>query len=113
MTRKLVHLLDIKDVSFVHIENHTWFCVFDFRMTGNPQLNQAFQQDSESVLDETTGEMIAPEFVDERSLMVSGLIPLSIEVDGRPIYVNLDKNSSFGFRPCNYAYKVNDDLFNN
>ena len=81
-------------------------------MTGNPVLNQKFEQDGHPILDETTGE-IRTEFVDERSLMVSGLVPLSIEVDGQPIYVNLDKNSSFAFRPSNYAYKVNDDLFNN
>ena len=50
------------------------------------------------VLDEATGDF-RNNFVDERSVMVSGLVPLSVEIEGKPIYINKDANSALAFRP--------------
>ena len=50
------------------------------------------------VLDEDTGEF-RTNFVDERSVMVSGLVPLSVDIGGKPIYINKDANSALAFRP--------------
>ena len=76
----------------------------DFRMTGNPILNQKFNQDP--FLDEFTGELTEPVKVNEASVMVSGLVPISIEFNGIPIYVNKDLNSPFAFRPLLYDMQV-------
>ena len=56
------------------------------------------------VLDETTGELSTPD-VNEKSVMVSGVIPLAVLVNGKPIYVNLDCNSPFAFRPNRMAFQ--------
>ena len=50
------------------------------------------------VLDETNGE-IRMNKVDERSVMVSGLVPMSVDIGGKPIYINKDVNSALAFRP--------------
>ena len=50
------------------------------------------------VLDEATGDF-RNNFVDERSVMVSGLVPLSVDIGGKPIYINKDANSALAFRP--------------
>ena len=73
-------------------------------MTGNPILNQKFNQDP--FLDEFTGELTEPVKVNEASVMVSGLVQISIEFNGIPIYVNKDLNSPFAFRPLLYDMQV-------
>ena len=54
------------------------------------------------MLDATTGELGTPK-IKENSVMVSGFIPLAVLVNGNPIYVNVDCNSPFAFRPSRMA----------
>ena len=61
------------------------------------------------ILDENSGEMLAPEapeLVKEASVMVSGVIPLIIEVNGNPLWINRDMNSPFAFRPSRFKHEV-------
>ena len=44
--------------------------------------------------------------VHEQSLMISGMIPLIIEVNGTPIWINSDVNSPHAFRPSSYRMEV-------
>ena len=66
--------------------------------TGNSQTNMPFKTTPTEILDESTGDLstVKP---DERSVMVSGIVPLSVEINGNPIYVNKDANSPLAFRP--------------
>ena len=41
-------------------------------------------------------------------MMVSGYIPLAVLVNGNPIYVNVDCNSPFAFRPDRMAFQKED-----
>ena len=82
-------------------------------MTGNSKYNQKFKRNSEEdygILDEVTGELHPPEafeFIDESSVMISGIVLLSIEdEDGNPLYVNQDKNSPNAFRPNKFEFVV-------
>ena len=50
------------------------------------------------ILDDATGELTM-NVPDERSVMVSGLVPLSVDIGGKPIYINKDANSALAFRP--------------
>ena len=61
------------------------------------------------ILDESTGEISAPptpKLLDESSCMVTGVIPLIIEVDGKPLWINKDMNSPFAFRPSRMKFEV-------
>ena len=49
------------------------------------------------------------EFVDEKSNMISGMIPIILEINGTPLTVlwrNKDVNSPLAFRPLRYAPEV-------
>ena len=87
------------------------FEILDFRCTGNSKFNQVFDGDVASMeprLDESTGELSAasPSFTDESSCMVTGVIPLIIEVNGKPLWINKDMNSPFAFRPSRMKFEV-------
>ena len=74
-----------------------------YSCTGNAVTNLKFKTMTDEYLDETTGEYTgaAPIEVNENCVMVSGLVPMVVEVDGNPIpiYVNKDVNSALAFRP--------------
>ena len=57
-----------------------------------------FKDIPREILDESTGEFQRNN-IEEKSVMVSGLVPLSVEIDGKPIYINKDANSALAFRP--------------
>ena len=64
-------------------------------------------------MDEETGELVTPGLdIDESSVMVSGLIPLIIQIDGKPgepltpLWINKDVNSPFAFRPTHFDFEV-------
>ena len=57
-----------------------------------------FKDIPRQILDDATGE-IKRNDIEEKSVMVSGLVPLSVEIDGKPIYINKDFNSALAFRP--------------
>ena len=62
------------------------------------------------ILDEATGEVSeatpSPTLIDESSCMVTGIIPLIIDVDGKPLWINKDMNSPFAFRPSRMKFEV-------
>ena len=43
---------------------------------------------------------------DEKSMAISGFIPLLLELNGVPIWGNKDRNSPLAFRPTNYRMEV-------
>ena len=75
--------------------------------TGNSVTNLPFKTTPTEILDESTGELstVKP---DERSVMVSGVVPLSAEINGKPIFVNKDANSALAFRP-NFFKMINEN----
>ena len=44
--------------------------------------------------------------VDESSVMVSGMVPLVIEFEGKPIWISTDLNSKRAFRPSRVKFEV-------
>ena len=66
---------------------------FFYRCTGNAIWNLMF------------GSEAGANF-DEKSLMISGLIPLLLELNGVHIWVNKDRNSPRSFRPARYGMEV-------
>ena len=66
-----------------------------YSCTGNPIWNLKFENPA------GTGE-----YFDEKSMMISGMIPLLIKANGTPIWGNKDKNSPHAFRPVNYDMSV-------
>ena len=44
--------------------------------------------------------------VNESSVMVSGMVPMFIEYEGKPIWVNKDLNSKRAFRPERIKFEV-------
>ena len=56
--------------------------------TGNAQTNMPFKTTPLEVLDEVTGDLSTVD-VDERSVMVAGLVPLTVEINGNPIFINM------------------------
>ena len=66
------------------------------RCTGHDPINQPF-------------ETPPGQFVNEKAMMVSGMIPIIFEVDGEPLRViwrNKDVNSPLAFRVFRYAQEV-------
>ena len=63
--------------------------------TGNPIWNKLFNPQPGDVPD-----------VDEKSLMISGMIPIILEFNGIPIWINRDVNSPRSFRPARYGMEV-------
>ena len=64
-----------------------------YSCTGNPIWNLKFEN--------PTGEHF-----DEKSMMISGMIPLLIKANGTAIWGNKDRNSPHAFRPMNYDMSV-------
>ena len=135
MIRKLTFSFLLKEVHFfsyiqyiLYLTLENGWCkwlyfinlMLDFRCTGNSKYNQPFT-DADPYLDEATGELYIPESsdVDESSVMVSGMIPLILEIDGEPgeplepLWINEDMNSPFAFRPTHYQFQVSQYIFNN
>ena len=93
-----------------------------FRMTGNMKKNQKFEiessdptvgQPSEPTSDPTLGSTSGPisglysgPKIDESSVMVSGMVPIYMEVEERPIWINPDANSKRAFRPTKVKFEV-------
>ena len=67
-----------------------------FSCTGNAIWNLAFSSDSEERGDN----------FDEKSMSISGFIPLLLELNEVPIWGNKDKNSPLAFRPVGYRMEV-------
>ena len=67
-------------------------------MTGNTKQNKKFEIES-------SGSDSGPK-VDESSVMVSGIVPISIEFEGRPIWISKDVNSKRAFRPARIKFEV-------
>ena len=44
--------------------------------------------------------------VDESSVMVSGMVPMFIEFEGKPVWISKDLNSKRAFRPDRIAFQV-------
>ena len=62
-------------------------------MTGNSKYNQKLvSADGESV--------------DESSVMVSGMVALAMECNGKPIWISKDLNSKQAFRPMRKSFEV-------
>ena len=107
-----------------------------FRMTGNAKQNQKFtiessgpaassepasgvssepplepplvvpsEPPSEVPSEPPSGEPSRPK-VDESSVMVSGMVPMFIEYEGKPIWISKDLNSKRAFRPERIAFEV-------
>ena len=87
-------------------------------MTGNTKKNQKFQiESSDPTLDptseptsgSTSGPSSGPPYgpkVDESSVMVSGMVPIYMEFEERPIWINPDANSKRAFRPSKVKFEV-------
>ena len=95
-------------------------------MTGNSKYNKKFEIESsgpealsEPASEPTTdpdsdsGELSGPHSglpsgpkVDESSVMVSGMVPLVIEFEGKPIWISTDLNSKRAFRPSRVKFEV-------
>ena len=107
MIRKLLLLSAVITPAALILSNNNGDCcgsndfvknilLYTCRCTGHTPWNQPF-------------EVPPGEFVDERSLMVSGMIPIILEVNGAPlrvIWINRDVNSPLAFRPLKYDMKV-------
>ena len=88
-------------------------------MTGNTKKNQKFQiESSDPTLDPTSepdsgpisagpnsGPPSGPK-VDESSVMVSGMVPIYMVFEERPIWINPDANSKRAFRPTKVKFEV-------
>ena len=46
------------------------------------------------------------EIIDDSRIMVSGMVPLLLEFEGQPIWINKDVNSKLAFRPKRLSYEV-------
>ena len=96
-----------------------------FRMTGNMKKNQKFEIESsdptvgqpseptsDPTLESTSGPTSGPSGlysgprIDESSVMVSGMVPIYMEVEERPIWINPDANSKRAFRPSKVKFEV-------
>ena len=93
-------------------------------MTGNSKYNKKFEIESsgpeavsepafEPTTDPDSGEFSGPHSglpsgpkVDESSVMVSGMVPLVIEFEGKPIWISTDLNSKRAFRPSRVKFEV-------
>ena len=90
-------------------------------MTGNTKKNQKFEiefsEPSEPTSDPnsgptsgstsgpTSGPYSGPK-IDESSVMVSGMVPIYMEFEERPIWINPDANSKRAFRPSKVKFEV-------
>ena len=63
-------------------------------MTGNTKKNQKFEAESSGAK------------IDESSVMVTGMVPMFIEFEGEPIWINTDLNSKRAFRPQKIKFEV-------
>ena len=100
-------------------------------MTGNKKYNKKFEIESsnsgapsepatepatdpttEPATDSSSGPASGPSGpysgprVNESSVMVSGMVPMIIEYEGKPIWVNKDLNSKRAFRPERIKFEV-------
>ena len=67
-------------------------------MTGNSKQNQKFDIES-------SGSTSGPK-IDESSVMVSGIVPMVIEFEEKPIWISKDLNSKRAFRPERIKFEV-------
>ena len=53
------------------------------------------------------------DIIDDSRIMVSGMVPLVLEIDGEPIWINRDVNSKLAFRPKRLSFEVSSSESNN
>ena len=105
-------------------------------MTGNKKYNKNFEIEfstseapsgtasepptesaTEPPTDSTSGSASGPSDpfsgpkVDESSVMVSGMVPMFIEYEGKPLWISKDLNSKRAFRPERVKYEVSNVMF--
>ena len=97
-------------------------------MTGNKKYNKNFEIEfstseapsgtaSGPPTDSSSGSASVPSDpfsgpkVDESSVMVSGMVPMFIEYEGKPLWISKDLNSKRAFRPERVKYEVSNVMF--